>query len=42
MLIFGNKYELIKNPKKSRDGQHLNKHKWTVFVKFESEEIQKK
>ena len=34
----GNKHELVKVPKKSRDGQYENKHRWTAFVKIEDKE----
>ena len=30
----GNKHELVKVPKKSRNGEYDNKHRWTAFVKL--------
>jgi len=33
-LLYGNLYEELANPSLSRDGFHLNKHRWTAFVKL--------
>ena len=30
----GNWHKLVKNPNRSRDGEHLNKHCWTAFVEL--------
>jgi len=33
----GNRHELVANPKMTRNGKHLNKHKWCAFVELQSD-----
>lgn len=33
-LRFGNRHALVANPKMSKNGKHLNRHKWTLFVEL--------
>lgn len=32
VITLGNRHELVSNPKWSRNGKYLNKHKWAIFV----------
>jgi len=31
-LRIGNRHELVSNPQRAKNGKHLNKHRWTMFV----------
>merc|ERR1712216_927718 len=34
-FIVGNRHQEIANPKRSKNGKHLNRHKWTLFVELQ-------
>jgi len=34
-LIAGNSHTIVDNPKRSKNGKHINRHKWTLFVELQ-------
>merc|ERR1712224_886303 len=34
-LIVGNRHQILDNPKRSKNGKHINRHKWTLFVELQ-------
>jgi transcription initiation factor IIF auxiliary subunit len=34
-LLVGNRHVMVNNPRRSKNGKHINRHKWTAFVELQ-------